>query len=190
MTVSPARVSSQLPPVSAAMSTITAPGFMRATASLRMMRGAARPGTGGRRNHRVRGGDVLLEHFLLLRLLLGRELAGVAACALGADAGLDELRAQRLDLFAGGRAHVVGLDDGAQALRRGDGLQPGDARADHQHLRRADGARRRWSASAGTCRASAPRSAPPCSRRWRLRGQRVHRLRARDARHRAPSRMP
>jgi hypothetical protein len=39
-----ASVSSQLPPVSAAMSTITAPGFIPAP-SPQMMRGALRPGT-------------------------------------------------------------------------------------------------------------------------------------------------
>src|SRR5450755_3025414 len=43
-TVSPALVSSQLPPCSAAISTMTDPAFMRATAAWEMMRGAARPG--------------------------------------------------------------------------------------------------------------------------------------------------
>ena len=44
-TISPARVSSQLPPCSAAMSTITEPGRMRSTAAREMIFGAGRPGT-------------------------------------------------------------------------------------------------------------------------------------------------
>ena len=43
-TVSPATVSSQLPPLSAARSTITAPQPMASTALFEMMRGAVRPG--------------------------------------------------------------------------------------------------------------------------------------------------
>ena len=45
ITVSPAFVSSQLPPCSAAMSTITDPARMRSTAAFEMMTGALRPGT-------------------------------------------------------------------------------------------------------------------------------------------------
>ena len=44
-TISPGTVSSQLPPVSAARSTITDPGRIRATAPAGISRGAARPGT-------------------------------------------------------------------------------------------------------------------------------------------------
>src|SRR5580692_4466797 len=44
-TVSPARVSSQLPPCSAAISTTTEPGLMRSTAEREMILGAGRPGT-------------------------------------------------------------------------------------------------------------------------------------------------
>src|SRR4051795_2313943 len=43
--LSPGRVSSQLPPASAARSTITEPGFMSATADAGMSFGAGRPGT-------------------------------------------------------------------------------------------------------------------------------------------------
>ena len=49
-----------------------------------MIRGAGRPGTAGRGDHAVGGGDARVEHVLLLRLLLGRQLARVAAGALGA----------------------------------------------------------------------------------------------------------
>jgi hypothetical protein len=44
-TRSPGRVSSQLPPLSAAMSTISAPGFMPATIVALSIFGAGRPGT-------------------------------------------------------------------------------------------------------------------------------------------------
>ena len=44
-TVAPGRVSSQLPPVSAARSTITLPGFIPATIAALMIFGAGRPGT-------------------------------------------------------------------------------------------------------------------------------------------------
>ena len=43
-TVSPATVSSQLPPLSAARSTITEPALMAATAAFETIRGAVRPG--------------------------------------------------------------------------------------------------------------------------------------------------
>ena len=43
--VSPGRVSSQLPPVSAARSTTTLPGFMPSTIAAEMIFGAGRPGT-------------------------------------------------------------------------------------------------------------------------------------------------
>ena len=43
-TTSPGRVSSQLPPVSAARSTITEPGRIRSTAEAGISRGAGRPG--------------------------------------------------------------------------------------------------------------------------------------------------
>ena len=43
--VRPGWVSSQLPPVSAARSTITLPGFMPATIAALMIFGAGRPGT-------------------------------------------------------------------------------------------------------------------------------------------------
>ena len=44
-TVCPGRVSSQLPPVSAARSTITLPGFIPATIAAVTIFGAGRPGT-------------------------------------------------------------------------------------------------------------------------------------------------
>ena len=41
----------------------------------------------------------------------------------------DEARAKALDLVLDGRPHVVGVDFRAEPLRRGNGLQPGDAGA-------------------------------------------------------------
>ena len=65
----PGCVSSQLPPVSAARSTITEPARMRSTAAAGMSSGAGRPGIERRRDHDVEVGDPLLEG-VLLRLLL------------------------------------------------------------------------------------------------------------------------
>ncbi|RMQ81961.1 hypothetical protein ALP97_200007 [Pseudomonas salomonii] len=53
---------------------------------------------------------------------------------------VDELGAEGLDLLFYGRAHVRRFDHGAQAFRRGDGLQAGDTRAEDQHARGFDGA--------------------------------------------------
>ena len=47
---------------------------------------------------------------------------------------LDELGAQALGLLAGLGADVVGVDDGAQALGRADGLEPGHADAQDEHV--------------------------------------------------------
>jgi hypothetical protein len=157
------------------MSTITAPAFMRSTAARETMRGAGRPG--------IAAVVITASATAMLGLLFGREFARVAARAVGRYAGLDELGAQRFDLLAGGAAHVIGFDHGAQAARRGDRLQAGDANADDQHLRRTDGARR-----GGQHRQEAIYGIGGNEYRFvaadtGLRGQRIHRLRARDARH-------
>ena len=140
-TVWPASVSSQLPPVSAARSTITEPGFIRFTASSMISSGARRPGHGGGGDHAVHPGDHVGERLALALLLLLGQLAGVAAGVLGVlepDVELHELRAQRLDLLLDRGAHVEGGHHGAQPLGGGDGLQAGHAGAEHQHLGRAD----------------------------------------------------
>ena len=63
----------------------------------------------------------------------------VAALGLLADdAEVEEGRAEGLDLLPDGRAHVEAGDDRAEAARRRDRLQAGDAGADHEHLRRRD----------------------------------------------------
>ena len=83
------------------------------------------------------------------------------------------------------RAHVEGGDDRAEASGGGDRLQAGDAGAEDEHLRRRDRARRRSSASGRTCRACSAASEDGLVAGDRaLRGERVHRLRAGDARDR------
>src|SRR5206468_7360751 len=51
---------------------------------------------------------------------------------LGFERELDELAAQALDLLLDDGPGVVGLDDGAEAFGRADGLQAGDAGADDE----------------------------------------------------------
>ena len=73
---------------------------MRSTALAGMSFGAGRPGNGRGRDHDVEVRNPLLERGLLLRLLLGRELARVAARRLLAlDAEVEERRAEALDLL-------------------------------------------------------------------------------------------
>ena len=123
-TTSPASVSSQLPPWSAAMSTTTAPSAMPSTIEVETSTGALRPGTAAvvmttseRPTSSASAGALALEFF-------GRELAGVAAGSLGRHAEVEERRAQALRLLLGRGPHVVGLDHRAQAPRRRDGCRP------------------------------------------------------------------
>ena len=66
-------------------------------------------------------------------------LAGVSSGGLRQVRGRfvdgDESGAQALDLFLRRGADVGRGNDGAEAPRRGDRLQPGDTRAHHQHPR-------------------------------------------------------
>ena len=106
-TVWPGSVSSQLPPVSPARSTITLPAFMPSTASARdeLRRRAA--GDERRRDDDVEALDRVGQRLLLLGALLGGQLARVAALAGGLEAEVEELRAERLDLLGDLGAHVV-----------------------------------------------------------------------------------
>ena len=107
----PGSESSQLPPVSAARSTITEPGFISFTACSVTRIGARPPGHGRGRDHDVGLADRLGHQLLLLCLLLGRELLGVAARRprVAAEVELQELGAQRLDLLLDRRADVESL---------------------------------------------------------------------------------
>ncbi len=121
-TASPGTVSSQLPPCSAAMSTITLPGFMLCTISavMQLGRGFAGDQRGGDDDVRVLG---LLGVHLALRGLeaLAHDL-GIAAAARAffLVVHLDELAAQRLDLVGHLGTRVVGAHDGAQVGRGAD----------------------------------------------------------------------
>ena len=122
---------------------------------------------------------------LLLGLLLGRELARVAALGLlAADAQVEERRAERLDLLGHRRADVEGGHDGAEPSRRCDRLQAGDARAEHENARRGDGPGRGHQ-HREQLRAPVGREEHRLVAGDRgLRRQRVHRLGAGDARDR------
>ncbi len=99
--VRPAGSARTLPPDSAAMSTTIEPGFMRAdhVAGDDHRRLLAGDGRGG--DHHVGSRRRPWPSFSAWALLLVGELAGVAAGAVGRDAGIDELGAERLDLLPG-----------------------------------------------------------------------------------------
>ena len=97
---------------------------------------------------------------------------------------LEELRAQRLDLLLDRRADVEPLHDRAEPPRGRDRLQPRHAGAEHEHRRRPDRPRRghQHRVVAAELHRADQRGAVPGD--VRLRGQRVHRLRAADPRDR------
>ena len=127
-------------------------------------------------------------HQLGLRLLIFlRHFGRVAARAFAFDAGdiLDEdrLGAERLDLLLGRRAHVGRADLRAEPPGGGDRLQAGDADAHHEHLGRADRARRGHHHREGAAISRRGVDHRLVAGEVRLRRQDVHRLGARDARH-------
>ena len=92
---------------------------MRSTALAGMSFGAGRPGTAAVVITTSKSGNPLLERSLLLRLLLGRELARVAAGRLlRADSEVEEGRAEALHLLGDGRSHVERRDDARRAAAR------------------------------------------------------------------------
>ncbi len=106
---------------------------------------------GGDENRRLAVGDlcgrdddvrvlhVLGEDLVLPGLGVGFQLACVAAgvlLRLRLDAGLDESRAQRLDLVAHRRPDIKCLDNCAEAAAGGDRLKTGDTRAKDERSRR------------------------------------------------------
>ena len=137
-TTDPGCVSAQLPPFSAARSTITEPFFMLLHHLLgdedrRRAVGNERGGDDDVDVPRLRG-----EERHLGGDERGAHLLGVAAAAFAFlfDRHLEELGAHALDLVADGGARVEGADDRAQAARGADRRQAGDAGADDQHLGR------------------------------------------------------
>ena len=183
-TVSPGSVSSQLPPASPAMSTITEPAFIPSTASAVTSRGRGAPGDERGRDDHVEALDRLGQRLLLGGALLVGQLARVAALAAGLQAEVEPLRAQRLDLLCHLGAHVIAGRARAQALGGRERLQPGDADAQHEHLRRRDraGGGHQHRVEAAHLLGAEQRGAVAGD--VALRGQRVHRLRARDPRDR------
>ena len=138
-----------------------------------------------------RGGDDDVEaldrvgqRLLLLGLLLVGELARVAALAGRLDPEVEPLGAERLDLLGDLGAHVVARRLRAQAPRRGQRLQARDADAEHEHLGRRDRARRGHQHRVEARRVLGAEQRRLVAGDVGLRGQRVHRLRARDARDR------
>ena len=130
-TVSPGRDSSQLPPPSAARSTITAPGFIDRTMSAVTSLGANTPPmsavvtTTSDWAH-LRGEDLALARLVLLGQLLGVAAARRRRSRLSSMP--DVLAADALDLLLHLGPDVGGDDVGAEPLGGGDGLQAGDRR--------------------------------------------------------------
>ncbi len=114
-------------------------------------------------------GDVLGGQRGLLGLVFLRHFLGVAAGGLGRLELLvldgEELRAERLDLFLGGRTHVGGGHHRAEAARGGDRLQAGDADAHDEHLGGGHGAGGRHHHRQRAVILRLPRRSPPGSRR-------------------------
>src|SRR5215813_13396808 len=90
----------------------------------------------GRCNDDIRSRDALSHHLLLLPVELLGLRPGVAALVLrvcGFEVQLNKLGSETLDLLLYGRPCVVGLNDRAEASRRADSLQAGNARPDDEH---------------------------------------------------------
>ena len=123
---SPGRVSSQLPPRSAARSTITEPGAILRDHVFGHEHGRFLAGDHRGRDDDVAFGDDLAQQLALAlveRIVLRAGVTAGVLGVLGLDGQLDEPAAQALDLFLGGRAQVVRRGDGAQPARRRDRLQ-------------------------------------------------------------------
>ena len=122
----------------------------------------------------------------LLGLVGVAHFLGVAAGGLGGLELLvlhgDEFRAQRGHLFLGGGAHVGGGHHRAEPAGGGDGLQPGDAGAHDEGLRRGDRARRGHHHGEGAAIELGRLDHGAIAGEVGLAGQRVHGLGAGDAR--------
>ena len=169
VTISPGRLPSTLPPASTARSTMTDPGASSATIASVSSTGALRPGMSAVQITTSVRFRASADLFALAALVILPHLAGIAFGGLRRTGGRfvdrDEAGAEALDLLLGGGANIGRRDDGAEAPRRGDRLQPGNPRPHHQHPRRLDRARRRSSSSGRRGRTRRRRRAPPCSRR-------------------------
>ena len=142
-TVSPGSVSSQLPPASAARSTITEPGRMAATISAVISRrGPARDQGGG--DDDVAGGDVLGEQLALRRSSSSRELLRVAAGrspASGSSISRTSRRGSRPARARRGRTSNA-LTTAPRRRAVAIACRPATPAPEHQHLRGRHGAGR------------------------------------------------
>ena len=164
---------------------MTEPGRMFSTALRGMSFGAGRPGTAAVVTTTSKSGIRSSSAALLLRLLLGRELASRSRLRSPRCGRRGRGTRRRGSPPApDGRPHVECRHDGAEPARGGDRLQPGDARADDERAHRRD------RAGGGHEHGKEPRHAVGgeddglVSGDGRLRRERVHRLRARDPRDR------
>ncbi|MEY9737466.1 hypothetical protein ABH985_005255 [Bradyrhizobium ottawaense] len=149
-------------------------------------------GAGPARDQRRGDHDVLLLDVLggergLLGLVFPRHLLGVAAGGLRVLELLvldgEEFRAERFDLLFGRGPHVGRGHDGAETARGRDRLEAGDADAHHEHFRRRHGAGSGHHHREGAAERLGALDHGAVTGEVRLRGQHVHHLRARDARH-------
>ena len=164
-TSSPGFVSSQLPPVSAARSTMTEPDRIARTAASGMSFGAGSAGNGGCRDDDVELGQPLLERRLLLRLLLGGQLGRVAALGLLAAGCRGRGTSRRATPPAPSRR---GARRTRRRRRRGGGRWRAPAGRRRRRRARApspaEPSRQRSSASGRTSAAARRPAARPCSR--------------------------
>ena len=135
----PGSVSAQLPPASAARSTITEPARICATASAVISTGARAAGDQRRRDDDVGLGDVPRDELLLAPVRLLVELLGVAARGLGVGAprSISRKRAPSDSDLLATTGRMSKAETTAPRRRAGrDRLQARDAGAEHQHAGR------------------------------------------------------
>ena len=140
-------------------------------------------GNGGCRDDQVGRLNMLRQHRGNLGLFVCGQFAGVTAFTAGIDAGLDKSRAQRQRLFLGFRANIVAFGDGTQTMCGRERLQSGDAKAHDQHFGGTDRAGRCRDLRQDATEMGRAKLHGVVARQRGLTGQRIHRLRPRDARH-------
>ena len=142
-------------------------------------------GHDGRRDDDVRVLGVLGDEGLLGRDVGLAHLLGVAALALArlVELELEELGAEALDLFLHRGPRVERLHDRAERARRGDGGEPRDARAHDEHLRGLHPSGRRHLPREKAWERGRSLDDRAVTDGVRRRAERVHLLRAGDARH-------
>ena len=139
-------------------------------------------GDGRRRDDHVGGRHDTGERLLLLSLLLGGQLTGIATRSLGGDAEVNEGRAEALCLLLGCGPDVVGAHIGTETTGRGDGLEAGNTNTHDEHLCGRDGARSRHEHREELRQALGGQESSSVARHGCLRAERVHRLRPADPR--------